>query len=132
MPPLPTPLRAALGLAATVLDEAKHLPDKAIELPMLAISRALQLSLRAQQRYSTLAARGDELLAARQTTDEAPPWATFDAPVENAPAAPSATAEKAAESAPEPPEPRKPRPRKTVRAPRNGSPSAFDSVGDDE
>ena len=73
------PCRARL--AATVLDEAKHLPDQAIELPMLAVSRALQFSLRAQQRYAALAARGDELLAGRRITDEPPPWATFDEPV---------------------------------------------------
>ncbi len=71
MASLPTPLRAALGLVATALDEARTLPDKAIELPMLAVSTALQLSLRAQQRYAHLAARGDELLNHRAVTDEA-------------------------------------------------------------
>ncbi|MDT4944819.1 MAG: hypothetical protein QOH14_1552 [Pseudonocardiales bacterium] len=81
MPQLPTPLRAAIGLVATAMDEARHLPDKAIELPMLAVSTALQVSLRAQQRYAHLAARGDELLNRRETTDEPPPWATFDEPV---------------------------------------------------
>ena len=33
---LPTPLRAALRLAVTVVDEARRFPDRAIELPMLA------------------------------------------------------------------------------------------------
>jgi hypothetical protein len=114
MPPLPSAVRAALGLAATLMDEAKTLPDKAIELPMLAVSKTLQFSLRAQRRYSALAARGDELLAARQTTDEPPEWATFDEPVD------------------EPLDERpKARPRKTVRAPRNGTPSAFDNVADE-
>lgn len=78
MPPLPSPVRVALGLAATMLDEARSLPDKAIEMPMRAISTALKLSLRAQQRYAALAARGDEVIAARQTAEEAPGWATFD------------------------------------------------------
>jgi hypothetical protein len=78
MPPLPSPVRAALGLAATMLDEARHLPDKAIELPMRAVSTALKYSLRAQQRYAELAARGDEIIASRQTGDAAPAWATFD------------------------------------------------------
>jgi hypothetical protein len=110
MPPLPSAVRAALGLAATLLDEAKTLPDKAIELPMLAVSKTLQFSLRAQRGYAALAARGDELLAARQITDEPPEWATFDEPVADA---------------------TRPRPAKTVRAPRNGSPSAFDNVADD-
>lgn len=47
---------------------------------MLAVSSALQASLRAQQRYARLAARGDEILNRRPDTDEPPPWATFDEP----------------------------------------------------
>jgi hypothetical protein len=78
---LPSPVRAVLGLLATAADEAKHLPDRAIELPMLAVSSALQVSLRAQQRYARLAARGDDVLNRRSTGDEPPPWATFDEPV---------------------------------------------------
>jgi hypothetical protein len=115
MPQLPTPLRAALGLVATALDEARTLPDKAIELPMLAVSTALQMSLRAQQRYAHLAARGDELLNRREATDEPPEWATFDAPI---------AVEKLDLDEPRPP-------RKTVRKPRNTKPSAFDAIGDE-
>lgn len=85
---LPGPLRAALGLVAVAADEAKHLPDRAIELPMLAVSTALQASLRAQQRYAALAARGDALLHRRPVDDEPPPWATFDDPVADAPFVP--------------------------------------------
>jgi hypothetical protein len=78
---LPGPVRAVVGLLATAADEAKHLPDRAVELPMLAVSSALQMSLRAQQRYARLAARGDDVINRRSTTDEPPPWATFDDPV---------------------------------------------------
>lgn len=78
---LPGPLRAAVGLVASAADEARHLPDRAIELPMLAVSTALQASLRAQQRYARLAARGDQVLNRRPATDDPPPWATFDEPV---------------------------------------------------
>lgn len=78
---LPGPIRAAIGLAANVVDEARHLPDRAIELPMLAVSSALQLSLRAQQRYAGLAARGDQVLSGARVTDDPPAWATFDDPV---------------------------------------------------
>jgi hypothetical protein len=74
-------MRAVLGLLATAADEAKHLPDRAIELPMLAVSSALQISLRAQQRYARLAARGDDVINRRPPGDEPPPWATFDEPV---------------------------------------------------
>jgi hypothetical protein len=77
----PGPVRAVVGLLANAADEAKHLPDRAIELPMLAVSTALQLSLRAQQRYARLAARGDDVLHRRPAGDEPPEWATFDDPV---------------------------------------------------
>jgi hypothetical protein len=119
MPQLPTPLRAAVGLVATALDEARRLPDKAIELPMLAVSTALQMSLRAQQRYASLAARGDDLLNRREPTDEPPPWATFDELVAPTPltVAPANDDAKPA--------------RDGVHAPRNGKPSAFDSIGDE-
>jgi hypothetical protein len=117
MPPLPTPLRAALGLVATAMDEARHLPDKAIELPMLAVSTALQMSLRAQQRYAALAARGDDLLNRGEPTDEPPPWATFDAPV-------AVERLEVIDGSGAPPS-------KTVRRPRNGKPSAFDAIGDE-
>ena len=66
MPQLPTPFRPPSVWSPTALDEAQNLPDKAIELPMLAVSTALQLSLRAQQRYAHLAARGDALLNRRE------------------------------------------------------------------
>jgi hypothetical protein len=78
---LPGPVRAAVGLVASAADNAKHLPDRAIELPMLAVSTALQVSLRAQQRYARLTARGDEALSRRKTGDEPPEWATFDDPL---------------------------------------------------
>lgn len=78
---LPGPVRAFVGLLAVTAEEAKHLPDRAIELPMLAVSSALQMSLRAQQRYARLAARGDDVINGRPAGDEPPPWATFDEPV---------------------------------------------------
>lgn len=128
MPSLPTPFRAALGLAAQVAEEARHLPDKAVELPMLAVSTALQMSLRLQQRYAMLAARGDELLNRRETTDEPPPWATFDAPVD----APRGTrVDTVIAPTPIALEDEHDIPRKTVHRPRTGRPSAFDAVGDE-
>lgn len=78
---LPGPLRAAVGFVASAADEAKRLPDRALELPMLAVSTALQASVRAQQRYARLTARGDEVLNRTRPTDEPPEWAQFDAPV---------------------------------------------------
>ena len=111
---LPTPFRAALGVVAIARDVVQNFPDKAIELPMLAVSTALQMSLRAQQRYAELAARGDALLSGQRITDEPPAWATFDEPVADVP-----------RDAPKEP------PSKSVRKPRTGRPSKFDAVGDD-
>ena len=81
---LPGPVRAFVGLLAATAEEAKHLPDRAIELPMLAVSSALQMSLRAQQRYARLAARGDDVINRRSPSDEPPSWATFDSPIPDA------------------------------------------------
>jgi hypothetical protein len=81
MPSFPGPLRAAVGLVAVAAEEARTLPDRAIELPVLAVSTVLQLSVRAQQRYAQLVARGEDILNGRIAGDEPPPWATFDDPV---------------------------------------------------
>jgi hypothetical protein len=76
---LPTPVRAAIGLAAVVVEQARTLPDRALELPVLVVSTALQFSVRIQQRYAELALRGDELLGRLHEPPEEPPsWATFD------------------------------------------------------
>ena len=79
MPHIPTPIRAALGLAATAVAEARKLPDTLPQLPMVAVSTAMQASLRVQQHIATYAARGDEVLShLRGTSAEPPAWATFD------------------------------------------------------
>ncbi len=79
MSTLPTPIRAALGLAATALDEARKLPETLPQVPVVAVTTAMQASLRVQQHIAALAARGDELLSQlRGTTADAPAWATFD------------------------------------------------------
>lgn len=77
--PIPNPLRAAAGLAAVAIDEARRLPDRLVSLPLLAVSTALQTSLKMQQRYAELVARGDQLLGQlRGQQGGAPPWARFD------------------------------------------------------
>jgi hypothetical protein len=145
MSSLPGPVRAAVGLVAVVADEARTLPDRAIELPMLAVSTVLQLSVRAQQRYAQLAARGEDILNGRVPTDEPPPWATFDDPI-TAGVAVSATPDASlapidADAAAEPVElPEvvaeldaeiQPGLGKSVNARRDAAPSRFDAVGDE-
>ncbi|MEP6599802.1 MAG: hypothetical protein ABJB98_10210 [Actinomycetota bacterium] len=153
MSSLPTPLRAALGVVATAVETARTLPQKAVELPVIAVSSALQLSLRAQQRYAALTVRGDELIGRfHGVPDEAPPWATFDETPLAASELPQGTVEaaadakattrarraarSAAEKPPRSPAARRTTPAKRARAandqsvpmPRNGKPSAFDDV----
>jgi hypothetical protein len=153
MAQIPTPLRAALGLMANAIEGARTLPDKAVELPVMAVSTALQFSLRAQQRYAELTLRGDELLSRLHGLPEEPPdWATFDdEPVGANPAAPSAQPAPPPTSPAKQPRARKAAPAKkaaakktaaakakttkrtgakTVRAKRSAEPSAFDAVGD--
>jgi hypothetical protein len=78
-PSIPMPLRAAAGLAATAIDEARRLPDRLVGLPVLAVSTALQVSLKAQQRYAELVARGDHLLEQlRGQQQGTPDWVRFD------------------------------------------------------
>lgn len=83
MPNIPTPIRAALGLAATAVDEARKLPEtlpQAVStVPLRAVSTAMQASLKLQQHLATLSARGDEVLSQlRGRPTEPPGWATFD------------------------------------------------------
>lgn len=76
---IPEPLRAAAGLAATVLDRARHLPSAITGLPVKVAGIAMQASLRLQQQYAGLVVKGDELLTQLGSSDDGdPPWATFD------------------------------------------------------
>ncbi|SOD75140.1 hypothetical protein SAMN05892883_4345 [Jatrophihabitans sp. GAS493] len=156
MSQLPRPLRATIGLVFTCVDTVRSSPEKALEVPMLAVSTALQFSLRAQQRYAEFTVRGDEVLGRlRPTPDEPPAWATFDEDVEldtfvltveedellivevsdefdAEPTTPSAAEAAATETkAPKKATPAKKSatPRK-VSPPRTGRPSAFDTVAE--
>jgi hypothetical protein len=76
--PIPPPLRAAAGLAALAIDTARRAPQRLLGLPVLAVSAALQASLKAQQTYAGLIARGDEVLAQVRGQHDTPAWAKFD------------------------------------------------------
>src|SRR3954451_5093836 len=85
---IPEVVRAAAGLAATVLDEARKLPSTLPGLPVRVIGFAMQKAMWVQQQYTGLVARGDEVLTGIRGEDE-PGLATFDddAPADVAPAA---------------------------------------------
>jgi len=74
---IPEPVRAVAGLAATLLDEARKLPATLPALPVRALGLAMQTTLKLQQEYSGLVARGDEVLTGLRGDDE-PGLATFD------------------------------------------------------
>ncbi len=74
---IPEVVRAAAGLAATVLDEARKLPETLPGLPVRLIGLAMQQALKVQQQYAGLVARGDELFTGLRGENE-PGLATFD------------------------------------------------------
>ncbi|MBV9313932.1 MAG: lipid droplet-associated protein [Pseudonocardia sp.] len=78
MTPLPMPIRIAAGLVATAIEEAQQLPRKLVELPVTAVSQALQTSMRVQQRITELAIKGDRVLSSLYPVPETPSWARFD------------------------------------------------------
>jgi hypothetical protein len=78
MSTLPLPVRIAVGLAVTAVEQARKLPEQLSELPVTAASRAVQAAMRVQQRVTELAIKGDEVCAMFQPVEEAPPWARFD------------------------------------------------------
>jgi hypothetical protein len=78
---IPEVVRAAAGLAATVLDEARKLPETLPGLPVRVIGLAMQHAMKVQQQYAGLVARGDELFTGIRGEDE-PGLATFDDDVE--------------------------------------------------
>jgi hypothetical protein len=83
---IPEPVRAAAGLAATVLDEVKKLPETLPGIPVRAVGLAMQAALKLQQEYAGLVARGDELFTGIRGEDE-PGLATFDDDEPESPAA---------------------------------------------
>lgn len=78
MSPLPFPVRIAAGLVVTAVEQARDLPRHAVELPVTAVSQALQVSMRVQQTITELAIKGDRALGTLRPADDVPSWATFD------------------------------------------------------
>jgi hypothetical protein len=77
-PPLPLPVRVAAGLVVTAVEQARDLPRLALELPVTAVSQALQASMRVQQKVTELALKGDRVLGTGTPIEDEPAWATFD------------------------------------------------------
>jgi len=75
---LPLPVRVAVGLALTAVEQARKLPEQLADLPVTAASRAVQAGMRVQQRVTELAIKGDEVFSLFRPVEDAPSWATFD------------------------------------------------------
>ena len=105
--PLPLPVRIAAGLVATAVENARDLPRMVVELPVTAVSQALQASMRVQQKVTELAIKGDRALGALRPVEEKPSWATFDEDLPPRPNGRSSVTELRPQTWPEPePEPR--------------------------
>ena len=74
---IPQVVRAVVGLAATVLDDTRQLPRTLPSLPVRVIGLAMQATMKLQQHYSGLVARGDEVFTGLRGESE-PGLATFD------------------------------------------------------
>lgn len=75
----PFGVRLILGVAATVLEETRKLPQAVLTYPMTAASQAVQNFMRFQQTVTELAIKGDETWEnIFPPTEEQPEWATFD------------------------------------------------------
>ncbi len=59
---LPTPVAAALGVVPTVLDSAKRVPGKLVQLPILAVSNTLTVLEGVRREYDQLVERGEGLV----------------------------------------------------------------------
>lgn len=75
---LPLPVRVAVGLVATALEQARKLPEQLADLPVTAASHVVQVGMRVQQRVTQLAIKGDEVFSRLRPVEDTAPWARFD------------------------------------------------------
>jgi hypothetical protein len=78
MKPLPFPVRIAAGLVVVAVERVCDLPRLVVELPVTAVSQALQAPMQVQQKLTELAIKGDRLLGMLRPVEEKPSWATVD------------------------------------------------------
>lgn len=75
---LPLPVRVAVGLVATALEQARKLPEQLADLPVTTASHVVQVGMRLQQRVTQLAIKGDEVFSRLRPVEDTAPWARFD------------------------------------------------------
>src|SRR4051794_37833126 len=132
---VPTPVAAAIGLVPTVIDSAKRVPAKVVQLPVLAVSTALTRLAEAQQAYDDLAERGERFVSHLRGNGSGPAdvqeWLTEHVPTENgAVSQVTELLDKAAAKStrtPSAPDPEAPKAEPTPSAP-SGSPERHDTA----
>jgi len=75
---VPLPVRVAMGLVVTAVEQARKLPEQLADLPVTAASRAVQAGMRVQQRVTELAIKGDQVFSLFRPVEDTPTWARFD------------------------------------------------------
>ncbi|MGH3765789.1 MAG: lipid droplet-associated protein [Pseudonocardiaceae bacterium] len=75
---VPLPVRVAMGLVITAVEQTRKLPEQLTDLPVTAASKAVQAAMRIQQRVTELAIKGDQALSLLRPVEDIPPWARFD------------------------------------------------------
>ncbi len=75
---VPLPVRVAVGLMVTAVEQARKLPEQLADLPVTAASHAVQAGMRVQQRVTALAIKGDQVFSLLRPVEDTPPWARFD------------------------------------------------------
>lgn len=145
---LPTPVKAAAGLAVQAFEDARALPNRISGIPLALVTAVMQRSLQAQQQYTELVTKGEQLInTLRGPSEDVPEWATFDEDLPevaprttprrtavgtpkaqhgSTPAAPKKAARKANSAADTPVSDTRARPRNRVRPPGVGPGSSFD------
>ncbi len=75
---VPLPVRVAVGLMITAVEQARKLPEQLADLPVTAASHAVQAGMRVQQRVTALAIKGDQVFSLFRPVEDTPAWARFD------------------------------------------------------
>ncbi|MGB6161727.1 MAG: lipid droplet-associated protein [Pseudonocardiaceae bacterium] len=75
---VPLPVRVAMGLLVTAMEQASKLPEQLAGLPVAAASHAVQAGMRVQQRVTELAIKGDQMFSLLREFEDTPAWARFD------------------------------------------------------
>ena len=75
---VPLPVRIAMGLVVTAVEQARKFPEQLVDLPVTAASRAVQVGMRVQQQVTELAIKGDQVFSLLRPVEDTAPWARFD------------------------------------------------------